>query len=407
MSEQLTIGIIREGKVPPDKRVPLTPEQCKALVTKFPEIKIFVQPSVKRCYPDSEYEAAGIPVGEYMEECDVLMGIKEVPVQELIAGKTYFYFSHTIKKQPHNRMLLLKMLELGITMVDYEGLRDTAGNRIIAFGRYAGIVGCYNAFRAFGEKFGTFKLKPAHLCYDRKEMEEELKSIKLPPPYKIAVTGSGRVGNGCLEILNAMGLKQVSPSEFLEKKFAYPVYTVLHVSDYYITADGTAFDKKKFYTDPSSFRPAFKKWAMVADMYIPCHFWDRRAPQILEKSDYLDPKFKLKIIADISCDIGQPIASTLRSSTIADPFYGYDPRTGTEADFYSPDTIGVMAVDNLPCELPRDASRDFGNVLIEKIIPLLIGPDPDKIIERATICKGGKLTHHYDYLRNYVDGVKG
>ena len=405
MSEQLAIGLIREGKVPPDKRVPLTPSQCKELMEKFPGIKIYVQPSVKRCFPDEEYTAAGVTVGEYMEECNVLMGIKEVPKQELIAGKTYFFFSHTIKKQPYNRNLLRKLLELGITMVDYEVLTDARNNRIIAFGRYAGIVGCYNAFRGYGEKFGKYKLKPAHLCFDRKEMEAELKKIALPSNYKIAVTGSGRVGGGCAEILDAAGIRRVEPVDFLEKKFNEPVYTILHVSDYYRSADGTDFNKEKFYRDPASFRPAFKKWAMVADMYIPCHFWDSRAPHILGKEDYLDSKFKIKIIADVSCDIGEPIASTLRPSTIADPFYGYDPRTGTEADFYSPETVGVMAVDNLPCELPRDASRDFGRVLIDEIIPLLVGSDPDKIIERATICKGGKLTPKFEYLKDYVDGL--
>lgn len=404
MERKITLGIIREGKVPPDKRVPLTPSQCVEVMKQHPEFDILIEPSVKRCFPDSEYEEQGLVLSDKMNECDVLMGIKEVPMNELIADKTYFFFSHTIKKQAHNRKLLKKMIDLNITMIDYETLTDTNGNRIIAFGRYAGIVGCYNAFRTFGEKFGVFHLKPAHECFDRKEMDAELKKVILPPGYKIVVTGSGRVGGGCLEVLHTLGMKEVKAHDFLVGKFSQPVYTVLHVGDYNKSKDGSEFDKKKFYSDPSAFESDFLKWAREADMYIPCHFWDRRAPQILVKEDYLDPKFRIRIISDISCDIGEPIASTLRSSTIADPFYGYDPKTGEEADFYAPHTIGVMAVDNLPCELPRDASRDFGKILSEEIIPLLLGNDKDQILERATICKNGDLTPRYEYLRDYLNG---
>lgn len=404
MQKQLTIGIIREGKVPPDKRVPLTPEQCKIVQEKYPQIKIIVQPSIKRCYPDHEYEALGIEVAEKMNDCDVLMGIKEVPVIELISDKHYFFFSHTIKKQEQNRKLLQKLIGLNDTMTDYETLTDTKGNRIIAFGRYAGIVGCYNGFRAYGEKYGVFRLKPAHECFDKKEMEAELKKVELPDDYKIVVTGSGRVGGGCLEILHSLGIRQVSGEEFASQQFSQPVFTVLHVGDYNKAIDGSAFDKSKYYSHPDLFESDFLKWAKLADMYIPCHFWDRRAPQILTCEDYRQEGFRIKIIADISCDIGEPIASTLRASTIADPFYGYDPRTCEEEDFYAPNTVGVMAVDNLPCELPRDASRDFGKILIDKILPLLIGPDPDKIIERATLCRNKELLPRYEYLRDYLEG---
>lgn len=404
MENLLTIGIIREGKVPPDKRVPLTPTQCKELMGKFPNIKVVVQPSVKRCYPDAEYEAQGVELRENLDECDVLMGIKEVPKNELIGNKTYFFFSHTIKKQPHNRKLLQRMMELNIRMVDYETITDLNGNRLIAFGRYAGIVGAYNAFRAYGEKFGKFSLKPAHECFDRKEMEEELKKVVLPKDFRIAVTGSGRVGGGCLEILNVLKLRQVTPSEYLASKFTEPVFTVLHVSDYNKSKDGSAFDKAKFYDDPSQFKADFLKWALLSDLYIPCHFWDRRAPMILKKEDYQVHGFRIKVIADVSCDINVPIYSTLRASTIADPFYGYDPKTGEEADFYAPHTIGIMAVDNLPCELPRDASRDFGKILVDQIIPLLVGSDPDQIIERATICADDDLKPKFEYLRGYVNG---
>lgn len=402
MKSAIKIGIIREGKVPPDKRVPLSPEQCKRVMEIFPFVKVIVQPSVKRCFPDSLYRQAGIEVAEKMEECDILLGIKEVPIIDLIPKTIYFFFSHTIKKQPHNRLLLKKMLDLKVTMVDYETLTDIKGNRLIAFGRYAGIVGCYNSFRAYGEKYGVFELKPANECYDQKEMERELKKIKLPDNYKIVVTGTGRVGGGCVEILSKLGLRHVSPEDFLKHKYNSPVYTVLHSRDYNKHKKGKTFDSREFYEHPEMFNSDFLKYAKESDMYIPCHFWDKNAPVIISKKDYLDKSFRIKVIGDISCDVGAPIASTLRASTIADPFYGYDPKNGVEADFYSPNSIGVMAVDNLPCELPKDASVDFGDVLIEKILPCLLIEDTNKVIERATICKDGKLMPNFKYLSDYA-----
>lgn len=402
MKAAIKIGIIREGKVPPDKRVPLSPEQCKRVMEVFPFVKVIVQPSVKRCFPDSLYRQAGIEVAEKMEECDILLGIKEVPIIDLIPKTIYFFFSHTIKKQPHNRLLLKKMLDLKVTMVDYETLTDIKGNRLIAFGRYAGIVGCYNSFRAYGEKYGAFELKPANECFDQKEMERELKKIKLPDDYKIVVTGTGRVGGGCVEILSKMGLRHVSAEDFLVHKYNSPVYTVLHSRDYNKNKKGKAFDSREFYEHPELFSADFLRYAKEADMYIPCHFWDKNAPVILAKKDYLDKNFRIKVIGDISCDVAAPIASTIRSSTIADPFYGYDPKNGVEADFYSPNSIGVMAVDNLPCELPKDASVDFGDVLIEKILPCLLIEDTNKVIERASICKDGKLMPNYKYLADYA-----
>jgi hypothetical protein len=233
-------------------------------------------------------------------------------------------------------------------------------------------------------------------------MEKELKKIHLPDRFKIVVTGMGRVGNGCIEILSKMGLRHVPTEDFLNHEFKSPVYTVLHSRDYNKHKKGKPFVSADFYAHPENYNSDFLKYAKVADMYIPCHFWDKNAPAILSKKDYLEKGFKIKVIGDISCDIAAPIASTLRSSTIADPFYGYDPKTGIEADFYSPNSIGVMAVDNLPCELPKDASVDFGEVLIDKILPCLLIEDKDKVIERATICKDGKLTPGYQYLADYI-----
>ncbi|HLP12036.1 MAG TPA: NAD(P)-dependent oxidoreductase [Flavobacteriales bacterium] len=400
----LKLGIIKEGKNPPDKRVPFTPEQCLKIKDTFPGVEVFVQSSNVRCFTDEQYSICGINVVNDVSHCDVLMGIKEVPVADLIPNKTYFFFSHTIKEQPHNQKLMRALLEKNIRMVDYETITSSAGGRIIGFGRYAGIVGTYNAFRLYGERSGLFKLKPAHACYDRKELEEELKKVVLPETYKIVVTGAGRVGSGCLEILNTMGLHHVSPTDFLKRVYTEPVFTQLHVGDYNKTKSGELFIADEFYNDPTEFDSDFMKYARVANMYIPCHFWDNRSPQILTAEQIADPSFKLDIIADISCDITEPIASTIRATTIDEPFFGYDKTTGKEVSHLDKKAVGVMAVDNLPCELPRDSSKDFGKVLIDKILPVLTGNDPDEIIERATICKNGKLTNRFSYLQDYASG---
>lgn len=404
--KSITIGVIREGKVPPDFRVPLSPEQCALVKEKFPHVDILVQTSPIRCFKDEEYRAAGITVQEDMTPCDILIGVKEVKIEDLIPNKKYLFFSHTIKKQPYNRELLRAILAKKIQMIDYEVLKNRIGKRLIGFGRYAGIVGCYNGFRAFGIKHNLYQLKPANQCENRVELEKELQNVALPPKTKIVLTGFGRVGYGAREIMNLLPLMEVSPEEYLQQDFDEPVFTHLEVDDYYARKSDNGFDKKEFYAQPELYKSVFNDFAEVSDMYVACHFWSSKSPLILTREDLKhDPR--LKVVADVSCDINGPVACTLRPSTIAQPFYGYDPDTGRETDFMNPDAIQVMAVDNLPCELPKDASEDFGNDLVNLIFPALLNEDPDDIIGRATETTAeGKLGENFKYLEDYVNGVK-
>lgn len=332
------------------------------------------------------------------------MGVKEVPINELIPNKTYFYFSHTIKKQPYNRNLLLAMMDKNIAMVDYEALTGSNGMRLIGFGKYAGIVGCYNTFYAYGKRTGEFDLKRAYQCEDQAEMEAELSKIKLPANYKIVTTGGGRVNSGIEEILSKIGIKKVNATEILTKDFNEPVYTQLLVDDYYKKPDNSTFKRSEVYNHPELFERDFMKFAKVADMYISGHFWDEDAPYIFTRDDAKHPDFKIKVVGDVSCDIDTAVACTLRPSTIPNPLYGYDAQSEQETTIDNSNSITVMAVDNLPCELPKDASADFGREFIDKILPNLID-DKETIIERATICKNGDLTAEYEYLRDYVNGV--
>jgi alanine dehydrogenase len=398
----INIGILREGKTPPDKRVPLTPKQCRMLQEKYSNAKVYVQSSEVRAFTDKEYSEEGIEVLSDISHCDYFFGVKEVNVADLVPSKKFVFFSHTIKKQPYNQKLLRAILDQRIQLIDYEVMRDSGGKRILGFGRYAGIVGAYNGFRALGLKTGSFELRPAHLCKDRKEMEDELKHVILPNDFKVVVSGFGRVGHGAREILSLLPIKEVAAEQF-SNAHNEPVFTQLEVHDYYAHKDGTPFDKPHFYSNPQEYTSTFGRFVTQSDMYIACHFWSNRSPLILTKDDLNIPNRRLQVVADISCDIDGPIACTIRPSTIQDPIYGYDPSTGEETDYKLTDSVAVMAVDNLPCELPRDASEDFGNELLRLIFPAIFESDPDRIIERASETSlEGKLMPEFEYLTEYV-----
>jgi len=404
--QALKIGIIRENKIPHDKRVPFTPEQCKIILKEFQNVEIFVQPCEYRCYKNEEYTEAGITLSEDVSGCDILMGIKEVPKQFLIPSKKYFFFSHTIKKQPHNRELLKAILEKKVQLTDYECLTDPQGNRVIGFGRFAGIVGAYNGLMAYGKKYNLFDLKPAHLCFDKKEVFAESEKVRLPN-IKIAVTGSGRVANGACETLGAMNIRKVTPYEFLNYSFREAVYVQLHSADYYTAKDSSPFSAYMFHHHPEDFHCSFSdsnSFATVSDLLIHATYWDPRAEVLFSKSRMRDPDFRIIVIADVTCDLNGSIPSTTQATTIEDKFYGYDPMTENIIEPFSKEAITVMAIDNLPCELPRDSSDGFGKHLIERVLPSLFNNDKDGLIERGTIAKDGKLMERFLYLSDYVLG---
>jgi saccharopine dehydrogenase (NAD+, L-lysine forming) len=399
--QKFKIGVLREEKNPPDKRVPLTPLICSELTRKYTNVEIVVQPSKIRCYSDNEYTAFGVPLQEDLTDCDILMGVKEVPKENLIVGKKYFFFSHTIKKQAHNQSLMKSLIEKKIQLIDYETLTDKNHNRIIGFGRYAGVVGAYNGILGYGLKYDLFRLKPANLCRDKAEMEEELKRAKLPN-IKIALTGGGRVANGVIETLSALRIRKVTPEEFLMASFREPVYCQLNPRDYVERPNDHNFDLNDFFSHPEHFVSKFLPFTKTADLFISAHFWDPRSPKMFTQEDMKAPDFRISVIADVTCDMDGSVPSTIRSSTINNPFYGYNIISGKEDLPFNKDTVCVMAVDNLPCELPRDASDDFGKDLSERVLPFIFGTDNDLVIERASICKDGNLTKGFEYLRDYA-----
>ena len=401
--QKICLGIIRETKVPPDKRVPLSPKQCRILLDQFPKLEIVVQPSAKRCYTDEEYRAEAITLSDDLSGCDILLGVKEVKLSTLIEGKTYLFFSHTAKKQPYNRGLLQEVVRKEIRLVDYEYLTGDDGIRVVAFGRWAGVVGAYNGLRGNGIKKGTHKLKPAHDCFDLEELHKELKKVDAGT-QRILVTGGGRVASGALEILDEAGIRQVDPESFLSERYDEAVYTRLDPWHYTQRMDGNPFDFAHFMENPDMYENTILPYAERTDLFMACHFWDPRSPKMLTGKALASGKLPVSLVADISCDIDGPIASTIRASTIASPFYGYDPASGRETPPFEEGVITVMAVDNLPGELPRDASADFGDALIEHVIPEFLKGADSAMLARASIASKGELTPPYAYLDGYLAG---
>lgn len=398
------IGIIKEGKVPSDKRVPLTPFQCQQVLSTYSDVQIKCQPSDIRCFPDEEYRNAGVEVVEDISDCEIILGVKEVPIPMLMEGKTHFFFSHTMKKQEYNRDLLQAVVNKNVSLIDWECLTNKDGQRLIAFGRYAGIVGAYNAIWTYGQRYRLFDIRRAHECFDLDDMKTEYKKVSLPP-IKIVLTGGGRVSKGAMEVFLGMGIRKVSPAEFLSEYFDRPVFAQLNTRDYNVKTNGTSFNRDEFYKDPSVYVSGFASFAEKADILVAGAYWDPKAPVLFTKEEALETNFKIRVIGDITCDIEGSIPSTKKPSTIDHPIYDYDPSTDKiEGAFSDEGNITVMAVDNLPCELPRNASEDFGKEFVSHILPNLVGEDKDEIIKRATITKEGRLTAEYSYLQDFVDG---
>lgn len=399
----MKFGIIKERKNPPDRRVVFTPEELVRLKSEHPEAEIKVETSDIRVFTDEQYSSLGIEVTDDVSDCDVLFGVKEIPVDALIPNKKYFFFSHTIKMQPYNRKLLQAVLEKNIELYDHETIVDANNRRLIGFGRYAGIVGAYNGFRAFGQKFELFNIAKAETLMNKEELIERLKRQTLPN-IKIVLTGHGKVGMGAKEILDAMKIKQVTAQDFLTKNYSGPVYTQIDVLDYNKRKDGLVLDNTDFYKHPQEYTSDFEKFTKVSDIYMAGHFHGNGAPDILTLPMLKAPDCKIKVVADISCDVNGPIACTIKASTIADPFFGFLPSENKEVPFTHPGAIVVMSVDNLPCELPKDASEGFGEMFMEHVIPAFFNNDKDGILQRAKMTENGKLTARFEYLQDYVEG---
>jgi saccharopine dehydrogenase (NAD+, L-lysine-forming) len=396
----LTIGLIRERKSPADNRVALTPAQCKWIQQQPAPIRLIVQSSPTRCFSDREYRQAGITVTEDLSDCDILLGIKEVPAAHLIPGKTYLFFSHTRKQQPHNQPLFRELIARQITLIDYECLEHADGQRIIGFGFFAGVVGAHNGIMAYGNRTGLFSLGRVHRQNNFRELMHTYFGLRLPN-VKIAVTGSGRVAHGILEIMNLMGIHEAEPEDYLIRRFAYPVYTQLKGADLFSHKLTGKYNREDFHSHPHHYRSLFLPYAAQTDMLMNGVYWDRNYPRLFEKEAIRGDDFIITTIADITDDADGSIPINLGDQSIIDPVYGVDRESFEKTSPYLPHSIDLMAVGNLPNELPRDASRYFGEQLIKYILEDLV-TGGSETIERATILRNGVLTAPYQYLSSYA-----
>jgi saccharopine dehydrogenase (NAD+, L-lysine forming) len=399
----LTIGLIREGKTPADNRVALTPAQCKWVHKNTSDVKIVVQSSPQRCFTDKEYRSAGVEVTEDMSHCDILFGIKEIPVEQLIPNKTYLFFSHTKKAQQHNQKLMRVMVEKKITLIDYECLTHDDGQRIIGFGFFAGVVGAHNGMMAFGNRTGAFKLGRVGDVRDYRQLIHTYFGLKLPK-IKIAITGSGRVAHGLLEIMNLLGVNEVEPFDYLHRQYEYPVYVHLKGRDLYERKDDGTYNRDNFHEHPEEYKCSFSPFVKQTDILLNGVYWDKTIPPLFSLDEFRNASFKIQTIADITNDTGGSIPINIGDSTIVDPVYGVDKITLQKTAPYLPGSVDVMAVGNLPNELPRDASRYFGEQLIKYVLEDLV-KGSSVILDRATMLKKGELMEEYSYLKEYA-GIK-
>ncbi len=402
----MKIGIIKERKNPPDNRVPLSPSVCANIIAQG--IEVVVEPSDSRCFKDEEYKMAGVPLNNDLSDCDVLMGVKEVPIDSLLSGKTYFFFSHTIKEQSYNRKLLQNILKKNIKMIDYEVLTDASGKRVIAFGKFAGMVGAHNGLWTYAQRTKSFELPRMKDLSGYEEAKKVYSKLELPP-MKIVLTGSGRVSSGATQVLLDMKIKKIEPREFLKKEFPYPVFTQLDCKDYVKARNNTPFEKKEFYKFPKRFESIFLPYTKVADIFVNGIFYDKNAPAFFTKEDMKSPDFNIKVIADVTCDIApeSSVPSTLYASTIAEPVFGYNPKTEMEAPPHTDEVIDVMSIDNLPNELAKDASEKFGNTFLNLVLNELKKGADSRMIEDAMVTSNGQLTNKFKYLSDYVsEGIE-
>lgn len=397
----MKFALIKERKSIHEGRVLFSPLQLKEIANRYSQHQFIVESSSTRCFPDNAYTNLGLTVTNDISNADVFLGIKEIPLKNLIPHKTYFFFSHTTKMQPHNKNYLQGLIEKRITFYDYENFTDNSNKRLVAFGKSAGNIGAYHAIRTYGLKNDLFNLKRPGAFSKIQELANAVSNYSIPN-IKIVLTGTGNVGNGAASFLSSIGIQQVSPIRFLSTTYSKPVFTQLKKEDYLKHSLSKEYNESDFIQYPYNYESDFLKFAKQAHIFIAGHYYHKGMPMLFTTTQAKQPDFKINTIADISCDLHQPIPTCLRVSTPSNPIYGYDKNNGLEINFSTPNSIAVMAVDNLPCELPEYSSTEFGKQFSEKILPMLTNNFNDPVLEKACVLKHGKITTRYQYLESFI-----
>ncbi|MFW3145535.1 MAG: bifunctional lysine ketoglutarate reductase /saccharopine dehydrogenase family protein [Thermoplasmatota archaeon] len=434
------IGIRRESKNRWERRSPLTPEHVLRLVNDY-GIDFTVQPSELRIFSNEKYEQAGALTCEEFKEKDIVLGIKEVPIHELEPGRTYMFFSHTIKGQPHNMPMLRKMMELRCTLFDYERIVDEKNRRLIFFGWHAGVAGMVDTLWALGRRLEWEGLRnpfssvmKAHEYGDLPQIREHISSIGrliatygIPyslRPFVIGIAGAGNVSKGVQEILDLLPVKEVSPQELKDlkkrKDSGTNIYKVIF-NEWDIVEPkepDQKFDLQDYYDHPEKYSGRFFSYVPYLTVLMNCIYWTEKYPRLITKeqvkelySDHRSPK--LRMIGDISCDVEGAVEATVKATTPEDPLYVYDPWDDRPVPGWKGTGPVLLAVDNLPCEIPLESSEYFGERLKE-FIPAIAAADLDvetddlklpKPLMNSLILHKGKLTKQYSYLEKIMEGI--
>ena len=404
------IAIIRESRSD-DRRTPLVPAHIKELLSTYSDLSISVQPSEHRCFSDQEYKEQGAIIAEDLSACNLVLGVKEIEPDLLIPSKSYMFFSHTSKIQPDNsaaaqgtpgmdkKELLKEILKKKITLIDYENIRDDLSRRYLGFGRFAGIVGCYNSLNLYLETLGQKPMPRAHELNSYEKLKDSIGKRDFRNA-RIIITGDGRVARGSLEFLEFANIQKVLPDEYLQNNNSSAIFCNLPTSAYVSNKNGSIFDLQNFINSPEMYISVLNKYMPSTNMLISSHYWDPKSPRLFEKKD-IEKNNNLKVIGDITCDVNGSIPTTSRSSTIIDPYYYVDRITMQEINQHD-QALAVMAVDNLPSELPKDSSKEFGDGILKEVLPYILEKDYGRI-KRATITENGYFLPSYKYLTNYIN----
>jgi hypothetical protein len=299
--------------------------------------------------------------------------------------------------------MLREIIDRKITLIDYECMEHEDGQRVLGFGFFAGIVGAHNGMMAYGQRTGKFHLQRVYIQNSFRQLIHTYFGLKLPN-IKVAITGSGRVAHGVLEIMNLLGLIEVDPDEFLSRSFTYPVFVQLKGGALYENIESGNYNREEFHLCPERYRSKFHPYTKVTDVLMNGIYWDQHIPRLFEWEEVSKEDFCIKTIADITDDMGGSVPCNLGDATIETPLYGVDRLTQQKTLPYLQNSIDIMSVGNLPNELPRDASRYFGEQLIKYVLEdLLKGGSP--MISKATLIEKGRLTDHYSYMKDYASAT--
>jgi len=408
----ITLAILKEARID-ENRTPFSPAQISNLLNKFPNLKIIVQPSNRRCFKNEDYLKAGAQITDDLRSADIIFGVKEVDVSTLIKNKTYLFFSHTSKVRQYigqvivdkaiiyKKELLKEVIKKNITLIDYENVRDVSGEgyRYLGFGRFAGIIGAYNTLNLY-LKLNNKQQLPRAFEINNYEQVKKLISKQNFNKLKILLTGSGRASKGAIEQLKHANIRQVLINDYLNNKYDEAVFCNISAKKHIERKDGKTSTYEDFNLNPHEYNYKVKNFLFDTDMFIACHYWDAKFPKLFYPKEISEFK-NLKIIGDVTCDINGSVPTTIRSTSIAKPYYSINTDLMKEIELGNKG-IAVMAVDNLPSELPKDASEEFGDSIITEILPYLIDED-DGRINRATTASNGKFSSKFNYLNDFIN----